>query len=379
MGTQSIPVAGSNVGRLENLLDVDQERGEFDLLGQAPKRIGGGFFRGAHCNFTPTKGDFDREGFIGNFVLKGWSPERPLIGKATKVTAFGSCFAEHIAAHLGALGYNLSKDRVPNIYISRMGEGMVNTYAILQQFEWALENVKPPENLWHGYHCEEFGYDEEIRKTTRQVFSETEVFVITLGLSEIWYDEATGGIFWRAVPMKCYDASRHKFRVCSFAETKDNISQIYEMIRKHVPRAKTVFTLSPIPLAATFRPVSIITANSVSKAILRAALDEFYRDNSAQLNQSLFYFPSFEIVNDLFQDKFDMDFRHPHRHIVSFVTKVFEAVYCEGGVTMEQMDVLLRETRQAQGEITTVSESVPRTLRNLIRFLRGRLVNTRLF
>jgi hypothetical protein len=370
MGTH-ISVERSNVGRLDNL-DTDHEA--VDYHQGVHKRIGGGFFRGSSCNFTPLKTDFDLDGFVENFVLKGWAPERPFVSKKTKVTAFGSCFAENIAKYLGSLGYDLSKDRAPMVYISRMSEGMVNTYAILQQFEWALEKTKPSENLWHGYRCEEFGYDEEVRKSTEQVFSETELFVITLGLSEIWYDETSGGVFWRAVPMKFYDASRHKFRVCSFGETKENIQRIYDLIRKHVPHAKILFTLSPIPLAATFRPISIVTANSASKAILRAALDEFYRDNSADLNKVLFYFPAYEIVNDLFLDKFELDLRHVHPHIITFVMKLFEAVYCEDGLAIREVDALLRQARK---EDVTIMSGLPRTLRNLILFLRGRLMTIR--
>jgi GSCFA family len=374
MGTHPIRIVGANVGRFDHL-DADHERNdEYNRDDPVAERVGGGFFRGAHCTFAPHRGDFDRDGFVIDFVLKGWAPKRPLIAKTTKVTAFGSCFAQHLAEHLGSLGYNLSKDRAPMIHVSRMSEGMVNTYAILQQFEWALENIKPPENLWHGYRCEQFGYDEEVRKITRQVFLETEIFVITLGLSEIWYDEITEGVFWRAVPMNCYDPSRHKFRVSSFEETKNNIQRIYELIRKHVPCAKIVFTLSPIPLAATFRPVSVITANSASKAILRAALDEFYRDHATDVNDVLFYFPSFEIVNDLFQDKFQADFRHPHLHISAFVTKLFEALYCEGGPTITEVDGLLR---QALRDEITMSVRVPRTLKNLICLLRGWTIEAR--
>jgi hypothetical protein len=366
-----VSVEGSNVGRFDNL---DAEHEAVDYYQGVHRRIGGGFFRGAHCNFTPLKTDFDLDSFLGNFVLKGWTPERPFVSKETRVTTFGSCFAEHVAKYLGSLGYDLSKDRDPMVYISRMSEGMVNTYAILQQFEWALEKTKPSESLWHGYRCEEFGYDEEIRKRTEQVFLETQVFIITLGLSEIWYDEATGGVFWRGVPMKFYDASRHKFRVCSFNETKGNIQRIYELIRKHVPHAKVLFTLSPIPLAATFRPTSIITANSASKAILRAALDEFYRDNSTDLNKILFYFPAFEIVNELFLDRFELDLRHVHPHIITFVMKLFEAVYCDGDLKMTGVDALLRQARKSDVTVTT---GVPRTLRNLILFFRGRLTTTR--
>ena len=48
---------------------------------------------------------------------------------------------------------------------------------------------------------------------------------------------------------------------------------IHAVIRKHRPDARIVVTLSPIPLMATFRPVSCMVANSVSKASLRCAID----------------------------------------------------------------------------------------------------------
>jgi len=166
--------------------------------------------------------------------------------------------------------------------------------------EWALEGVEPPRGLWHGYKAEEYGCDERIRDKTRKILLETDFFIITLGLSEVWYDEETGGVFWRAVPRQHYDPSRHKFRVCSMAETKAALTRIRELVVKHVPNAKLLFTLSPVPLAATFRPVGCITANSVSKAILRAALDEMLREAGDALNRSLFYWPSYEIVTDLF-------------------------------------------------------------------------------
>ena len=49
-------------------------------------------------------------------------------------------------------------------------------------------------------------------------------------------------------------------------------------MRRHNPRAHIVFTLSPVPLNATFRGVSCVSANSVSKAILRVAVDELLRE-----------------------------------------------------------------------------------------------------
>lgn len=305
--------------------------------GQVPKKIGSSFFRGENCNFNPYLRDYADPEFLEKFFLKGWLPERKWIEKSTRITAFGSCFAVNVTKYLTEAGYNLSANKEPEIYISTMGEGMVNVHALAQQFEWALEDVTPPQNLWHGYRAEAFGYDPKVRVRTRAAFLETRLFIITLGLSEVWYDEITGGVFWRAIPMKDYDPSRHKFRVCTMAETKERIARIDELIRRHVPDARLLFTLSPIPLAATFRPVGCITANSVSKAILRAALDEFLRENADRLNRSLFYWPSYEVIQDLFPYRFGPDARHPMPEILSMIMRMFEAAHCVEGPTLADL------------------------------------------
>ncbi|MGH9593217.1 MAG: GSCFA domain-containing protein, partial [Bryobacteraceae bacterium] len=211
-----------------------QEIVEANPTGEVRKRMGSAFFRGENCNFNPYAVDHQKPNFCEHFLLRGNLPARKIIGIDSQVTAFGSCFAKNITDHLSRLGFNMSRDRAPGIHVSAMGEGLVNVYALLQQFEWALTNVRPPENLWHGFDARSFGYEEAIRQETRRIFLSTDVFILTFGLSEIWYDEATGGIFWRAVPMKFYDASRHKFRVCTFAETKGAIEKIYRLIRSEI-------------------------------------------------------------------------------------------------------------------------------------------------
>jgi hypothetical protein len=309
------------------------------------KSMGSSFYRGETVNYNPHREDFGAPDFLEKYILKGWIPDGPLLHPATRITAFGSCFASHITQHLMEIGYSTSKEREPDIYISSMGEGLVNTYSLLGQFEWALEDRRQPVDLWHGFKAEGYGYDETIRRRTRDVFLATEFFIITLGLSEIWYDETTGGVFWRAVPLSAFDPSRHKFRVSTVAETKANLAAIYDLIRRHVPAAKVLFTLSPIPLAATFRPVSCITANSVSKAVLRAGLDEFLRDNEADINARLFYFPSYEILNHAFADPWMKDSRHPASFVVKSILKTFEAVYCDNATSLADAGAFLQECR----------------------------------
>jgi GSCFA family len=291
------------------------------------------FHRGEALNFHPRAEDFATDTFLDEHLLKGWVPDKPVLSRGMRITAFGSCFAANITRHLSAIGFDVSGDRDPEVYISRLGDAMVNTQAILGQFQWALENKTPDEALWHGFDAQAYGCDEDIRLRTRAVLLATEFFIVTLGLSEVWYDTVTGGTFWRAVPEDAFDPARHKFRVQSFAQTKSDIEEIHRLIRTHVPNAKVLFTLSPIPLAATFRPVSCLTANAASKAIIRAALDEFMREHESELNQSLFYFPSMELVTRGFIDPWGEDERHPQSYVIDAVMKVFEASFCEGGIT----------------------------------------------
>jgi hypothetical protein len=258
-------------------------------------------------------------------------PEAPLIGPETRIAAFGSCFAQEISDWLAQRNFSILTQKggeYGSTYVVRFGEGMVNTFALRQQFEWAFEARRLEGELWHGYDARAFGYDEDVRLATRAVFEQSDLFVITLGLSEVWYDAITGGVFWRAVPRDKYDPARHKFRISSVDENRDNIRAIYRLIRMYRPEAKVLFTLSPIPLVATFRPVPSITANSASKAILRAALDEVLRE--VQHEGHAFYWPSYEIIMDVFDRRWLPDRRHIKPELIAFVMTMFEAHWCRG-------------------------------------------------
>lgn len=304
---------------------IDQQRQHADYT----------WFRGDHCNFNPRRGNLRRPQDVVAHVLQGWLPEAPLIGPKTRIAAFGSCFAEHISVWLARRRFSVltQKDgEYRDSYLVQFGEGMVNTFALRQQFEWAFEGKRAEGELWHGYDARAFGYDENVRAATRALFDQTDIFVITLGLSEVWYDSVTDGVLWRAVPRDKYDPTRHRFRVSSVDENRANIRAIYDLMRAYRPDAKVVFTLSPIPLVATFRPVSCITANSVSKSILRVAVDEVLRE--VQHEGHAYYWPSYEIVTDVFDWQWMPDRRHVKEEVLDFVMTLFEAHWCQGKPSM---------------------------------------------
>lgn len=289
------------------------------------------WFRGAHTNYNPDVARMLAVEAARKYVLHGWAPEAPIITPATQITAFGSCFAANISNWLSRRRFRVlnKEEKARNAYVVACGEGMVNSFVIRQQFEWAWENRTFDQPLWHGYSAEEYGYDPAIQAETRRIFDETDVFILTFGLSEVWYDEPTGNVFWRTIPKDVYDPARHKFRVSTVEENRDNLRAIYRLIRRHRPAAKILFTLSPIPLIATFRDVACLTANSVSKAVLRVAIDEVvgeFRDEGA-----LHYWPSYELVTDVFALPFKPDRRHPEGAVLDYIMTLFEHTWCTEG------------------------------------------------
>ncbi|MGK9230613.1 GSCFA domain-containing protein [Inquilinus limosus] len=308
------------------------------------RKASASFFRGETTNFYPSDRSLERNGVVSEYLAKGWMPADRFVTKDTPIVAFGSCFAENISRYLHKAGFNVLTKRDDLAYVSKMGDGMVNTFAIRQQFEWAWLGRTPQAELWHGYDASQFGYDEAVRLRTRALFDEAEMFIITLGLSEVWYDEPTGEVFWRAVPKDRYDPARHKFRVTSHTENLENLQAIHALIRAFRPDATILFTVSPIPLTATFRPVNCLSANAVSKAILRSAADEFFRC-SAPNDPRLFYFPSYDIVMHGFNHQWRDDRRHVYSHVLDFNMKVFERYYCRTALDDEG---LLASFRYAQ-------------------------------
>ncbi|MBL0372281.1 GSCFA domain-containing protein [Rhizobium sp. KVB221] len=319
------------------------------------------FFRGDTANFHPTDESLTRSGFLRDYVVNGLLPDVPPISKETPIVPFGSCFASNIQQYLVDRGYNVLTKTGRKNYISWMGDGMVNTFAILQQFEWAWEGKVPQVDLWHGYKAEVFGYDEAVRQSTVDMLNECDVFIITLGLSEVWFDEPTQSVFWRAVPKENFDPARHKFRVSSVAENSSNLERIRLLIRKYRPDARLIFTLSPVPLTATFRDMSCISANAVSKSVLRAAIDEFMQ-GPAGTDTYTHYFPSYEVVTGLFMSPFMEDRKHPHAHVIDINMRIFEKYFCNSSISDDDLDASFAQAQLLDYQVACDGHfAVPRT------------------
>lgn len=181
--------------------------------GKRTRRAHATWYRGETTNFYPDKSTTKNLSSVDEYVGKGWFPPAPLISKEHYITAFGSCFASEVTKFLYKEGYQVfGRDMTLNSYVVRSGEGIVNSAAVRQQFEWAFEGKAPQIELWHDKAGVPGEYSENVRSSTKEIFEKSDVFILTLGLSEVWYDRPTGEIFWRAIPKRDFDPERHGFR-----------------------------------------------------------------------------------------------------------------------------------------------------------------------
>ena len=156
------------------------------------------------------------------------------------------------------------------------------------------------------------------------------------------------------------------------------VSSIVALVRRHNPRAHIVFTLSPVPLNATFRGVSCVTANAVSKSILRVAVDELLREEGHGIISALpappaaaaappaaaggeaaiavegggggaagrlFYWPAYEMIKEAFVEPYLDDGRHVKPAVVQQVLALFGKHYCRNLVAAASSFLLAAEQR----------------------------------
>jgi hypothetical protein len=243
----------------------------------------------AKANFFPSdRRQFaDFEQLIREFILPGHTPDAPMLTADDLVVTLGSCFARELRTFLSEAGLLATRLRIP--------EGLNNTFAILDFVSWAVTGSETGRGFRYDRldsgEIEEWVAEEE-REAFTTAFAEAGAFVFTIGLAEVWQDRETGGVFWRGVPKEIFDADRHVFRLTTVEENAVNILETIDLVRQINPTAPIVVTLSPVPLEATFRDISCMTADAVSKSVLRVAIDQVMGAH----RPNVYYWPSFEVV-----------------------------------------------------------------------------------
>lgn len=256
--------------------------------------------------------------------LQGIYAKKFEIGPESTVVTAGSCFAQHIARYLRGAGYKvLDAERGPEnlpdalvqeygyrVYSARYG----NIYFVRQLLQLAQEVLtewEPADAIWSkgerwidalrpAVEPEGLASPEHVRrqradhlKAVRRVLTEADVFVLTMGLTEGWEHIASGTVYPTAPGTigGDFDPEIHRFHNFTVAEIVEDFRAFRELLRTINPSVRFLLTVSPVPLAATATQHNVLTATTLSKAVLRAAAGEL-----EAMFADVDYFPSYEIV-----------------------------------------------------------------------------------
>jgi hypothetical protein len=247
---------------------------------------------------------------------------------ASKVAVAGSCFAQRLCHRLRDGGFNLLRTEPISDRARMAGEdelplgsgdefsaryGNVYTPRQLRQLiDRAFGKFTPVEPAWQmksGRYADPFrpnidqaGFASVAEleadrarhlAAVRQMFETLDVFVFTMGLTEAWRSKVDGAVFPLAPGVSAgnIDYGRHEFVNFRVGEMGEDLSAFLDHLKQVNPTAKVVLTVSPVPIAATYRDQHVLVSSSSTKSALRAAVDE-----ALLSHPDCAYFPSYEVV-----------------------------------------------------------------------------------
>jgi GSCFA family len=314
-----------------------------------------------------------------------------LIGPTDKVATMGSCFAQHISRHLmrRGLSYFVTEQGDPSmppeelaarnfgVFSARYG----NVYTVrqaVQLFDRAFGEFSPKEGAWKSGD----GFVDPFRpqiephplkdeddvdrsrlehlEAVRRLFTEADILVFTLGLTETFMSQDDGSVFPVApgVSGGIFDPDRYTFVNFTVSEVINDLRTFVHKVRDVNPTIRFVLTVSPVPLIATYEPRHVLVSTTISKAILRVAAHEI-----SSSHDFVEYFPSYEIISGsaLGSQYFDDDLRQVRQVGVDHVMRVFEK-HMLGLSASTANQVLDHGRRETRGNVVCDEETIMRAI-----------------
>jgi hypothetical protein len=239
------------------------------------------------------------------------------IARGDSIFTIGSCFARNVENALIQRGFDLPSREIlkSDPEFAAIGPNVLNNYgvpSIFNEISWGLGTRKfvPEENFFEitdgkyvDIHLNQAIRPASLETVTkrraaiRAAYSQIKscrMVIITLGLTECWYDTKSG-LYLNTAPRRSLVRSlpeRFELHVLNHAETYDFLKKSFNDLKKHGrPDLRVVLTVSPVPLTATYRERDVIVANMYSKSVLRTAAEEIVSEFDF-----VDYFPSFESI-----------------------------------------------------------------------------------
>src|SRR5262249_37413314 len=133
---------------------------------------------------------------------------------------------------------------------------------------------------------------DRIDAIVRDGIAQSDVIVLTLGLTEVWQHTITGHYLCMP-PGAGYGgaAGLGRFQQSSFVENYQNLRSILDALFNRYPEKQVVLSVSPVHLLATGSDMDVGSASTESKSILRAVAGQIAREY-----ENVTYFPSYEMA-----------------------------------------------------------------------------------
>ncbi|MGY5802977.1 GSCFA domain-containing protein [Rhizobium sp. LEGMi12c] len=279
------------------------------------------------------------------------------LDRATKIATAGSCFAQHISRQLQRIGFHYfvpeNGEGLPEDERTRRNFGVFsgrygNLYTarqLLQLFEEVFEKRKPVEKAWlreDGRYVDPYrpqiepdgfktikAVEDERHKhlaSIRAVFTEADVLVFTLGLTEAWRSRDDGSVFPLApgVVAGSFDPERHEFVNFGVADVEADLLAFLEKLKDKNPSIKVLLTVSPVPLIATYEDRNVLVSTTYSKSVLRVVADQV-----VSRFDWVDYFPSYEIITGSYAGGlyYEADYREVNSRGVAHAMRCFVKNY----------------------------------------------------
>lgn len=275
-----------------------------------------------------------------------------------RIATGGSCFAQHIAKTLVANNFNYyvaeqppagktpawASKRAFGLFSARYGN-IYTARQLYQLVQRACGKFDPVDSAWcrgdgryvdpfrpqiepDGYATAQEVFDEATRHLAfvKDMLQSVHVFVFTPGLTECWASKIDGAVFPVAPGVIAGEMDPHRYEFLNFRtpEVKADLIAAIDLMRVLNPEIKFIFTVSPVPLVATYENRHVLVSTAYSKSVLRASIDE-----TVQQYDFADYFPSYELITGHFNGGryFEKDKRSVSQEGIDQVMGLFRKHY----------------------------------------------------
>ena len=285
---------------------------------------------------------------------------------ADRIATAGSCFAQNVGKYLrqSAAGQLLQTEalgpedpvfsgRYGNIYTPRQLNELLAECesgqadpgcAILRRDGRYVDAFRPfIDPAGHATAAEVVAARAAHIAAIRPVFYAATLFVFTLGLTEAWCADSSGGRGMGRAAGRAYPvcpgiyaddpAHPYRFHNFGFAEVLADMTHFIARLGVINPGARVLLTVSPVPLTATYGTDHVLTATMHSKSILRAVCGEL-----AGQAGNVHYFPSYEMVANPYTpgSAYEANLRSVRADVVQRIMGFFAAEYMGGDMPVTQ-------------------------------------------